>query len=86
MLSQYLPVLVFIIVALILGAVMIGAGSLLSKHSPNSAKNSPMSVVLAPLKAPIFRLMYGFIWWLFYLLFLIWKQHSFSLGPWHYVK
>lgn len=41
MLSQYVPVLVFIIIGLALGLVMIGAGSLLSKHSPDAAKNAP---------------------------------------------
>lgn len=41
MLSQYLPVLVFIILGLILGVVMIGAGNLFSKHQPDSAKNAP---------------------------------------------
>ncbi len=41
MLSQYLPILVFIIVGLILGIVMIGAGALFSKHHPDSAKNAP---------------------------------------------
>lgn len=41
MLAQYLPVLVFIIIGLALGVVMLGAGSLLSKHSPDAAKNAP---------------------------------------------
>lgn len=41
MLTQYLPVLVFIIIGLILGVAMIGAGSLFSKHSPDAAKNAP---------------------------------------------
>jgi NADH-quinone oxidoreductase subunit A len=41
MLSQYVPVLVFIIIALAIGLVMLGAGALLSKHSPDRAKNSP---------------------------------------------
>lgn len=41
MLSQYLPVLVFIVIGLVLGLVMLGAGSLFSKSSPNAAKNSP---------------------------------------------
>ena len=41
MLSQYLPVLVFIIIGLVLGLVMLGAGALLSKHSPDAAKNAP---------------------------------------------
>ncbi|MCE3045265.1 MULTISPECIES: NADH-quinone oxidoreductase subunit A [Legionella] len=41
MLSQYLPIFVFIIIGLILGIAMITAGSLLSKSNPDSAKNSP---------------------------------------------
>lgn len=41
MLSQYLPILVFIIVALLLGLAMMGAASLLSRHSPDDAKNAP---------------------------------------------
>jgi NADH-quinone oxidoreductase subunit A len=41
MLSEYLPVLVFIIIALGLGVVMLLGGALLSKHRPNVAKNAP---------------------------------------------
>lgn len=41
MLSQYFPVLVFILIALVLGAVLLGVGSLLSKHSPSVHKNAP---------------------------------------------
>lgn len=41
MLANYLPILVFIIVGLGLGAVMITAGSLLAKSNPNAAKNAP---------------------------------------------
>ncbi len=40
-LSQYLPVLIFIIIALVVGLAMLGAGALLSKHNPDAAKNSP---------------------------------------------
>ncbi len=39
--SAYLPVLVFIIIGLIIGVVMLTAGSLLSKHKPDAAKNAP---------------------------------------------
>lgn len=41
MLTQYLPILVFIMVGLGLGLAMLGAGALLSKHTPDSEKNSP---------------------------------------------
>jgi NADH-quinone oxidoreductase subunit A len=41
MLFNYLPILVFIVIALILGIAMMGAGALLSKHNPGRAKNAP---------------------------------------------
>src|SRR5580658_1696406 len=41
MLSYYLPILVFLIVAFILGLAMIGAGALFSSHRPNASKNAP---------------------------------------------
>ena len=41
MLTQYLPVLVFIFIGVALGLVMLGAGALVSKSKPNPAKNSP---------------------------------------------
>lgn len=41
MLSQYLPILVFIIIGLGMGLVLIAGGSLLSAHNPNADKNSP---------------------------------------------
>jgi len=41
MLSNYLPVLVFIIIGLVLGLAMLGAGYLFSVHHPDPAKNSP---------------------------------------------
>ncbi len=41
MLTQYLPILVFIVIALALGLVMLGAGTLLSTYRPGAAKNAP---------------------------------------------
>jgi NADH-quinone oxidoreductase subunit A len=41
MLSQYLPILVFIIIGLALGTLMMTAGSLFSRHNPDAAKNGP---------------------------------------------
>jgi NADH-quinone oxidoreductase subunit A len=41
MLSQYFPVLVFVVVGVLLGLAMMGAGSLFSTHKPDNAKNSP---------------------------------------------
>lgn len=41
MLTQYLPILIFITIGLMLGLAMISVSALLSKHSPNSVKNAP---------------------------------------------
>lgn len=41
MLSLYLPILIFILIALVLGLVCLGAGSLFGKHHPDAAKNAP---------------------------------------------
>ena len=39
-LSQYLPVLLFILVGLAIGAICLGMGNLLRPHKPDPAKNS----------------------------------------------
>ena len=41
MLSEYTPILVFILLGLVLGVAMMGAGALFSAHQPNTAKNAP---------------------------------------------
>ncbi|STX30090.1 NADH dehydrogenase I subunit A [Legionella beliardensis] len=41
MLSQYLPILIFIVIAIGLGVALFSVGALLSKHNPDSAKNAP---------------------------------------------
>lgn len=41
MLSEYFPVLIFIIIGLSLGLAMLTAGSLLGKRHPYAEKNSP---------------------------------------------
>ncbi|MCA0404101.1 MAG: NADH-quinone oxidoreductase subunit A [Proteobacteria bacterium] len=41
MLSQYFPILVFMLIAMVIGLVMLGAGSLFGKHNPGDAKNAP---------------------------------------------
>lgn len=41
MLTEYFPILVFILLALALGAVMLLVGSLFGKHNPDAVKNAP---------------------------------------------
>ena len=41
MLDNYIPVLIFIVIGLGLGAVMIMMGAMLAPHRPDSEKQSP---------------------------------------------
>ena len=51
MLSQYLPILVFLLLGLVLGAVLLGAGSLFGAHKPDTEKNSPYECGFAPFES-----------------------------------
>lgn len=41
MMTQYFPILVFIVVGFALGAALMVGGAVLSKHAPDPSKNSP---------------------------------------------
>lgn len=41
MLAEYFPILVFLAISIVVGIVLLSAGSLLSPHNPNSEKLSP---------------------------------------------
>lgn len=41
MLADYLPILLFLFIGLVVGGSMLAAGALFGKRLPNSAKNSP---------------------------------------------
>ena len=48
MLQQYLPILLFIIIAFGMGISMITAGTILSPRNPNPEKNSPYECGFPP--------------------------------------
>ena len=73
--THYLPILVFIAVGLGLGLAMLGAGSLFSTHKPDAEKNSHYECGFDAFENA--RIPFDVR---FYLLFLIWKRLSFSLG------
>ncbi|MBA2649437.1 MAG: NADH-quinone oxidoreductase subunit A [Legionella sp.] len=80
MLFEYLPVLIFIIIGLVLGLVLIGAGSLFSKHSPNTAKNSPYECGFSPFESS--HIPFDVRFYLVAILFIIFDLETAFFFPW----
>ena len=80
MLSQYLPVLVFIGVGVCLGLAMIGAGSLLSTHKPDAVKNAPYECGFSPFESA--RIPFDVRFYLIAILFIIFDLEIAFLFPW----
>jgi len=80
MLSQYLPVLVFILIGLLLGLVMIGAGSLISKSKPDPEKNSPYECGFEPFENS--RIPFDVRFYLVAILFIIFDLETAFFFPW----
>ena len=80
MLSQYLPILIFIIIGLILGLVLLGAGSLFSAHKASDSKNSPYECGF-----PAFgdaRMPFDVRFYLVAILFIIFDLETAFFVPW----
>ena len=80
MLTQYLPVLVFILVGLGLGLVMISAGSLFSAHKPNDEKNSPYECGFPAFESA--RIPFDVRFYLVAILFIIFDLETAFFVPW----
>ncbi|ARG98805.1 NADH-quinone oxidoreductase subunit A [Legionella micdadei] len=80
MLSQYLPILVFIIIALIIGLAMLGAGALLGTHNPDAAKNSPYECGFGPFENA--HLPFDVRFYLVAILFIIFDLETAFFVPW----
>jgi len=80
MLSNYLPILVFIIIALALGIAMLGAGSLLSRHNPDSAKNAPYECGFDAFESS--RIPFDVRFYLVAILFIIFDLETAFFFPW----
>lgn len=80
MLSQYLPVLVFIIIGLILGVAMIGAGALFSKHNPGAAKNAPYECGFGAFESS--HIPFDVRFYLVAILFIIFDLETAFFFPW----
>lgn len=80
MLSQYLPILVFIVVGLAVGLVLLAAGSLFSKHSPDSAKNSPYECGFGAFESA--HIPFDVRFYLVAILFIIFDLETAFFFPW----
>ncbi|MDF1827196.1 MAG: NADH-quinone oxidoreductase subunit A [Legionellaceae bacterium] len=79
-LSQYFPILVFILIAFALGCVMLGAGALLSPHRPDSEKNAPYECGFPPFESS--RIPFDVRFYLVALLFIIFDLETAFFFPW----
>jgi NADH-quinone oxidoreductase subunit A len=80
MLSDYLPVLVFIIIGLVLGLAMLGAASLFSPHLPDPAKNSPYECGFPAFESS--RIPFDVRFYLVAILFIIFDLETAFFFPW----
>ena len=80
MLTEYLPVLVFIAIGLALGLVMLGAGSLLSAHKPDAAKNAPYECGFPAFENS--RIPFDVRFYLVAILFIIFDLETAFFLPW----
>ena len=80
MLSNYLPVLLFLIVASGLGVVLLVAGKLLSPHRPNQQKLSPYECGFEAFEDN--RMKFDVRYYLVAILFIIFDLEIAFLFPW----
>jgi len=80
MLENYLPVLIFVIVGLIFGAVMIGIGFILGPHRPDSEKLSPYECGFEAFEDA--RMKFDVRYYLVAILFIIFDLEIAFLFPW----
>lgn len=78
--SQYLPILVFITLALVLGLAMICIGSLLSKSKPDAEKNSPYECGFNPFENS--HIPFDVRFYLVAILFILFDLETAFFFPW----
>jgi NADH-quinone oxidoreductase subunit A len=80
MLQNYIPILIFIGVAMVMGAAILLAGRVLGPHRPDSAKNSPYECGFEPFEDA--RLKFDVRYYLVAILFIIFDLEIAFLFPW----
>lgn len=77
---QYLPVLVFLCLAVIMGAVLIIAGRLLAVHRPDDRKNSPYECGFEAFEDA--RMKFDVRYYLIAIIFILFDLEVAFLFPW----
>ena len=80
MLENYFPILVFLILALVIGVLVLSLGALLGKRSPDSAKNSPYECGFEPFDDA--RLPFDVRFYLVAILFILFDLETAFFIPW----
>ena len=80
MLSNYLPVLIFVVIALVMAAVMIGLGFVLGPRRPDDAKLSPYECGFEAFEDS--RMKFDVRYYLVAILFIIFDLEIAFLFPW----
>jgi NADH-quinone oxidoreductase subunit A len=80
LLSEYFPILVFLVIAGGLAVVMIGASLILAKQNPNSEKLSPYECGFEPFEDA--RMRFDVRYYLVAILFIIFDLEVAFLFPW----
>ncbi|UCE88761.1 MAG: NADH-quinone oxidoreductase subunit A [Pseudomonadota bacterium] len=80
MLDNYLPVLVFLVVGLLIGGVMISLGFILGPHRPDSEKTSPYECGFEAFEDS--RMKFDVRYYLVAILFIIFDLEIAFLFPW----
>ena len=80
MLENYFPVLLFIVVGLVLGAILIGLGALLGPNRPDSEKLSPYECGFEAFEDS--RMKFDVRYYLVAILFIIFDLEIAFLFPW----
>ena len=79
-LAQYLPVLLFILVGLAVGALLLGMGNFLKPHKADAAKNSPYECGFEAFEDA--RMRFDVRYYLLAILFIIFDLEVAFLFPW----
>ena len=78
--NQYLPIIIFLGLAVILGAVLIIAGKVLAIHHPDAEKNSPYECGFAAFEDA--RIKFDIRYYLIAIIFILFDLEVAFLFPW----
>lgn len=78
--NQYFPIILFMLLALILGGVLVIAGRVLGRHNPDSEKNSPYECGFEAFEDA--RIKFDVRYYLIAIIFILFDLEIAFLFPW----